>query len=191
MKLTRLLAILVLFAQTSHAAIQYAFKNDVGQVRFEAQGRPKLTTIAGDGTGVKGNLAQDNNVLKGQVQFDLETLQTHLALRDRHMKEKYLQTKEHPTATLTDVKITLPDGWGKTVKEATAVPFTADLDLHGVKKAITGTVDLKSADQKVQLKAQFPVKLSEYKIDIPSFMGVTVAEDVKVFVDTTAEVQTK
>jgi polyisoprenoid-binding protein YceI len=191
MKKTRWLVLLIFFSQLSQAAIQYAFKNEVGQVRFEAQGRPKLTTISGDGTGVKGNLAQDNNMLKGTVEFNLDTLQTHLALRDRHMKEKYLQTKEHPVATLTDVKITLPDGWGKTVKEAKAVAFTADLSLHGVKKTITGTVDLKSADQKVELKAQFPVKLSEYKIDIPSFMGVTVAEDVKVYVDTTAEVQTK
>lgn len=173
------------------AATQYAFKQDVGQVRFEAQGRPKLITINGDGKGVRGSLTQEGDQMKGELEFDLGSLETHLALRDRHMKEKYLQVQDHPVAKLTEIQITIPATF-KTEKKAAGVPFTAMLTLHGEKKPVKdGKVNLEEKDGKVEIKAEFPLKLSEHKIDIPSFAGVTVAEDIKVFVATAAEVQSK
>jgi polyisoprenoid-binding protein YceI len=172
----------------SFAAIQYGFKKDVGQVRFEAQGKPKLMTISGDGVGVDGKLAEDQGSLKGELSFQLDSLQTHLALRDHHMKDKYLQTAQHPTAKVTDIQIKLPEGWMTTTKEAKSLAFTGILELHGQKQPITGTADLKDNGGKIHLQAQFPVQLSKHGIDIPSFAGVVVAEDIKVFVNTDVEV---
>jgi len=105
------------------------------------------------------------------------------------MKEKYLQVSQFPTAKISDIEIALPAGWLESAKEAKGLEFTGQLELHGVKKPVKGTVNLQADGDKVSLKAEFPLKLSAHSIDIPSFAGVTVAEDITVTVDTSAAVQ--
>jgi hypothetical protein len=46
--------------------------------------------------------------------------------------------------------------------------------------------DLERKDEALSLKAKFKIYLSQHKIMIPSFAGVTVANEVQVSVQTTA-----
>ena len=182
---------LALTSALSHAAVTYDFQNSVGEVKFEAVGKPKLMKINGHGKGVVGSLSQDKSKMSGELSFELGTLGTDIDLRDRHMKDKYLQVGQFPTAKLSDIEIALPAGWMESAKEAKDLEFTAQLELHGVKKPVKGKVNLQADGEKVALKAEFPLKLSAHSIDIPSFAGVTVAEDITVTVDTAAAVAKK
>lgn len=180
---------LLMVHSLSFAAITYDFKNSAGEVKFEAVGKPKLMKINGHGKGVVGSLAQEKGKLSGELSFELATLGTDIDMRDHHMKDKYLQVSQFPTAKLSDIEIALPDGWLESAKEAKGLAFTAQMELHGVKKPVKGTVNLQAEGDKVNLKAEFPLKLSAHSIDIPSFAGVTVAEDITVTVDSSAAVQ--
>lgn len=144
-----------------------AFAQDIKKcdVTFRATGSPGFITIDGEGKSpCQGSLESKGNMTSQRIVLDLRKLDTGISLRDRHMKDKYLEVKKHPEAILTDFST---DGQGK---------FKGTLELHGVKKEIMGKYTLNGKD----MDASFEVKLSDFEIKIPSFMGVTVAEIVTV-----------
>ena len=52
------------------------------------------------------------------------------------------------------------------------------VDEHGVEKEITGVYNIESGQLKSS--AQFEIKLSDFNIDIPVYLGVKVADVVKI-----------
>ena len=58
--------------------------------------------------------------------------------------------------------------------------FTASLTLHGVKNAVTGTVDAHPAGDGLHVKASFPVNLSDHHITEPRYLGVGVKNTVQI-----------
>jgi polyisoprenoid-binding protein YceI len=58
--------------------------------------------------------------------------------------------------------------------------FTGSLSLHGAKKLVTGTVDVRQAGPALRVKASFPVLLSDYGISKPRYLGVGVKDTVQV-----------
>lgn len=138
-------------------------------VNFTATGSPGFVTIDGEATSpCEGKIEMGAySLISERIELDLTKLETGISLRDRHMKNKYLEVKKHPKAVLTGLKT--PD-------EKT---FEGMLELHGVKKKISG--EYKIEGDKVY--ANFKIRLSDYLIKIPSFMGVTVAETVSIRVN--------
>jgi hypothetical protein len=108
-----------------------------------------------------------------------------MEMRDEHMKENYLQTNkpENKFAQLEIQNLNIPSEYWKNNKELN-LDFSGDLTLHGVKKSIIGKILLSPYREKfpVNTISELKVKLSDYKIDIPSFAGITVAEDVNITV---------
>lgn len=148
-----------------------------GTATFLAVGRPSLLKIKGEGAGLKGDGKLESkgseSLVSGTFKFELKTLKTGMGLRDKHMNEKYLQTDKYPEATLALAPTALTLG-----KEG---PFEGDLTLKGVTKKVKGkAVVTQAADGVLKVKAEFPIKLTDYKVGIPSFAGITVAEDVDV-----------
>lgn len=130
-------------------------------VEFIAVGNPSALKIVGvdeNKKGLSGNVERVKDDFKGEASFDLRGLDTGISLRNKHMKEKYLQTEKYPFA-----KLSFPD---------------KKLTLHGVTKEINP--ELKVIGGKVE--AKFKINLADYKIDIPSFMEITVAKTVDVSV---------
>src|SRR5690606_11577727 len=150
-----------------------------GQVVFEAVGKPSFLKIKGQGEGPTGEVRLAPKI-QGTFKFKMDTLKTGIDLRDQHMKEKYLQVAEHPTAELKieDVQNFDP------AKESQSLPFTGHLTIHGVQKPVAGNVDVTKEDKGYKVKAAFETKISDYAIDIPSYSGITVADAVKVSVET-------
>ncbi len=115
----------------------------------------------------------------GSLVVDLRTLDTGIALRDDHMREKYLEVDKAPgydRATLSeiDLKGVNPDspvGKGS---------FTGSFMLHGTKKTVSGPVQVRQAGAGVRVKASFPINLSEYNIPEPRYLGVGVKNTVQV-----------
>ena len=117
--------------------------------------------------------------LDGSVVVDLRTLDTGISLRNEHLREKYLEVDKGPDygqAVLSEIVLKglspdSPTGKGS---------FTASLTLHGVKNAVTGTVDAHPAGDGLRVKASFPVNLLDYGIPKPRYLGVGVKNIVQV-----------
>lgn len=176
MRIVNLLILCIIFFATQNllAASKYKFDSKAGKTVFETKGWPSLIVIKGEGLGAKGELIEDQKTLSGELIVDLTSLKTGIDLRDNHMKDKYLQVKDFPTAKLTITKMPIPE------KLSGEVKFSGEMEVHGVTKKIEGMATLSSSENGVTVKAEFPLKLSDYKIEIPSYKGITVAEKVKV-----------
>ncbi|MBC7741611.1 MAG: YceI family protein [Bdellovibrionaceae bacterium] len=153
-----------------------------GQVQFDAVGRPSMLKIKGEAIGAIANLSVTDHNLNGTIKFDLNALKTGIDLRDEHMKDKYLQVKQgdNAIATLTFTDFPIPLSWTAAAAKIPSWTFRAMLHLHGVDREITGNYSIGS--NKMDTIAKFDIKLSDFKIDIPTYLGVKVADIVNVVV---------
>jgi len=141
---------------------------------FEA----RTSAVAGDLV-----LADTSGAVKGAVQVDLATLQTGIGLRDRHMKDKYLEigrSDTFTTARLEEIRIERA--------EEGSMPFHAKLTLHGEQHSVSGIADLQGQqrDGALRVRARFPISLAAFGIQAPRYLGVGVRDEVQVQVQFTA-----
>ncbi len=112
-------------------------------------------------------------------EVDLNTLDTGIGLRNRHMRENYLECERFPKATfegkITTVTVLAPEHFRVTTK--------GQFYCHGVvrEREITGEIFV-NGDQ-LRIKSTFPVKLSDHQIKIPSIMFYKIDETMQVEVD--------
>lgn len=167
-------------AQTFRAAPQ-------SEVRFEAIARPSLLNIKGVGGKLRGVLEVKEQAASGRFEVETASFTTDIALRDNHLREKYLKTKEHPKARFILEPVSLPADWkpGQDVK----TKFTGRMNLVGVTKPISGEISVEGASMKTE--AKFPLKLSDFGIEAPKYMGLTVNDVVNVEVSVPAFVIAK
>lgn len=176
----------ILFLVSSFSA--HAQKIDLSsgaKVEFDAVGKPAMINIKGTGAKATGSLASADNNLLGEFIVNLKEFTTDMDLRDEHMKEKYLEVEKK--------------GFDKAIlkinqKVIAALPtngtwepqgLTGLLTLHGVTKEVPLSCKLNVKDSKAVGSVNFKIKVQDYKIDIPSFAGVTMTDEVavKVLVD--------
>jgi len=121
----------------------------------------------------------------GSLAVDLRTIDTGIALRNDHLKEKYLEVDKaagYEQAVLSDVVLQGLNADAPTGKGS----FTGSLMLHGVKKTVTGPAEIRQAGTGWRVRASFPVNLPDYNIDKPRYLGVGVKDTVQVSVTFTA-----
>jgi polyisoprenoid-binding protein YceI len=162
------------------SAVPVELRTDAGNVEFLATGWPSALKIHGKGKGPDGVLNITDRAVSGSLAVDLTSLETGIALRDRHLKEEYLQVDRFPQArlTLTHLDVTqVPEG---AAFGPVTVPFEGTLLLHGVEKPVSGQAKVSRNDARVNVSAQFSIKLGDFGVDIPKYMGITVAEKVDV-----------
>ena len=177
----KLFLTIFLFCSLSYGAVkaqQFEFKPEAGKVGFKTKGWPNLVTIKGEGKGVTGSLTQNEGKVSGELVFDLSTLKTGIELRDSHMKDNYLEVKQFPTAKLKLTDVEFPKDLDGDMK------FKGMMTLHGVEKEVEGKAELDNDDGNIKMTAEIPVKLSDFKIAIPSYKGITVAEKVSIHFET-------
>ena len=176
MKIKILFLCFLITSLTAQAAI-YKLSPEKGKISFFAKGKPALISIKGEGEGATATLVEKNKELNGEVSFQLKTLTTGIKLRDEHLKNKYLEIEKYPVAILKITNLNIGDGLQKPFK------FNAKLSLHGVEQLVEGDVTVIKESNNQKLSAEFKIKLSQFKIEIPNFQGITVAEDVEIKVD--------
>lgn len=137
------------------------------QVSFKAIG-PGGLAIEGKGSDVTVREQSDKLI----ASVGLGSLQTGIALRDRHMKEKYLETAKYPRAVFTVAKSKLK------------IPGEGDADgslqLHGVTKPVRIHFKATGNDKTATVTGSSRINMKEFKIEVPSYLGVTVKPDVTV-----------
>ena len=151
-----------------------------GQVQFEATGKPAMIKIKGQGEGAQANLKVVEQKISGELIFNIKSLKTGIELRDEHMKTKYLQAEDFPQARLSIKDLALPATWSVKNPVIKDQEFKGLLKLHGVEKEVSVKFSVES--NRLNGQAQFEVRLSDFSIDIPEYLGVKVADTVKVIV---------
>jgi polyisoprenoid-binding protein YceI len=138
---------------------------------FEA----KTDVVTGEVT-----VANPDEPLDGALLVDLQSLETGIGLRDRHMKSNYLEVErgaEYAAARLEEIRIERLSG--KTT-------FRGLLTLHGERREVTGTAEIKPTASGYRVDANFPVRMSEFRIPDATYLGVGVKNEVQVRVNFTA-----
>ena len=123
--------------------------------------------------------------LAGEVRVALATIDTGIALRNQHLKEKYLEVAKgagYDTAVVSD--IAFRDAPGEAFEGS--APFTAQLLLHGVKRPLEGTAEIRHLGANRRVKAVFPVVLPDFGIEAPQYLGVGVGTRLMVTAQFTA-----
>jgi polyisoprenoid-binding protein YceI len=127
------------------------------------------------GTSEKLELQDDGERLTLTVPLD--SLDTGIELRNRHMREKYLETGKYPQAVLVVPWSALKRAKAGETQEGTA---TGTLTLHGqtrqlpFKYRVVRTGDTQAVSGKLQLNFR------DFGVNVPSYMGITVKPDIDV-----------
>jgi len=158
--------------------------SDSSKVSFLAVGKPSFIKIKGEGKNVTGSVTVVNSLVNGSFKFPLKTLSTGIDMRDRHMKEKYLKVETYPMAELKLSEINLPKSWSLKNAELKDVAFKGTMTLHDKQSVVSGTFEmLKGANGMYNIKAVFPLKMTEYNIEIPVYAGIHVVDSIDVTVE--------
>jgi polyisoprenoid-binding protein YceI len=134
------------------------------------------------GTGHEIRLQDDGTALR--VIVPLAQHKTGVALRDRHMREKYLEVDRYPDAVLEVPwsSVRLPADGQRL--EGTG---TGTMTLHGQSREVPFRYTIARAGTRYQVAGSAPVNLKDFGIEIPSYFGVTVQPDIATTVTFTAE----
>ena len=172
-----LVAVVLLFGlQSPCVAIPVDIDQATAKTTFVAVGKPAMLRIHGESEGIISKLTIENKVVNGDIDVQMEKFKTGIDTRDEHMKKKYLEVEKFPEAVLKIKDLNVADLKAGAKKDMT---FKADLTLHGVTKEVEVKSKLEAlTEAKFKIQATANIKLSDFKIDIPSYAGIKVADSV-------------
>jgi polyisoprenoid-binding protein YceI len=116
------------------------------------------------------------------ISIDMGSLDTGVSLRNKEMRELYLQTPKFPKATFKSVSVSGPASIAQ--GQPADVSVTGDFTLHGVTKRMTFPVRVVLlADGRLHATTNFNVKMPDFGISVPHNILVTVEDMVPVRLD--------
>ena len=182
------IGLLALFPRSSPAAEGPSFSVESGDVRVVLPLKPggafeaKTSSLTGSLTLGMSKPAP----LSGELTVDLATLDTGIDLRNHHLREKYLEVQKGPgfsRAVLSEILLT--DAAGEGFQGPTG--FTGTLLIHGVRRPVKGTAEIRRVGTSVRVEAKCPLDLGDFAITPPEYLGVGVASKVMLKVSLTAK----
>ncbi|MEQ9568696.1 MAG: YceI family protein [Longimicrobiales bacterium] len=129
-----------------------------------------------DGDGVRPGTAFDGARLYFEV--DLASLDTGIGLRNRHMRENYLEVEEHPYATFAGTVARIVD-----TADGLRVESDGTFTVHGVSRARSLDCLALADGDGWRVSCGFVVNLTDHDIEIPKIMFLKLAEDIRVELD--------
>jgi polyisoprenoid-binding protein YceI len=136
-----------------------------GPAGMKIEGRTSDLNVVEDGG---GNVA---------IAVSLTNLATGIALRDRHMKEKYLEVQKFPSATLTIARAALKVPAGG---QQVAVDVPGSVQIHGQTRPVSVHYEAKGEGAASSARGAFHINMNDFGITVPTYLGVTVKPDVDV-----------
>ncbi|MCH7410893.1 YceI family protein [Belliella sp. DSM 111904] len=173
-RLLQLIVICLIITQTEDAFAQ-VYKTETGKAEFLS--KAPLNEFVGTSDKLNGLIDLDKNLVDFFI--DLNTLKTGISLRDKHMRENYLETKKYPFAEFTGKFKTIPKFDQKSQEEVIVLGV---FKIHGVERKveIPATIQKTSNNNEVAFQSKFIIKLSDYKITIPKVVFYELAEEQEV-----------
>jgi len=153
-------------------AKELSFKEGFIQAQTEILGD---SNIAPKSSHIVTKLTMDETLesLNGDISFELLSLKSENEKRDEHMHET-LHVKEHPSTNfkLKEVK-----------KEADGYHILGVLTLNNQIKAIDTKAEISEQNNLVKLKGGFSIKMTEFSIEPPTLLFLSVRDEVAITYD--------
>ena len=112
-------------------------------------------------------------------QVDLNTLDTGIGLRNRHMRENYLETDDYPLAMFKGKVISVEQQSDSTFLTTAKGTFT----VHGVEQPMTTTGTVTVSRDQYRIQSQFDLDITDYNIEIPQVMFLRINKMMDIRVD--------
>src|SRR5688572_22963245 len=132
-------------------------------VAFTAVG-PAGLKIEGKGS----DLSINDDAQNITVIVVLANMKTGIDLRDKHMREKYLEVSKYPNAELVVPRASLKfpaDG-------ASSGQAQGTMKIHGKTKPVTFSYTAKRSGPKLDVSGDVRININDYGIEVPNYMGV-------------------
>jgi len=111
---------------------------------------------------------ETKNIDKVAVSIPVSTFDSQNANRDSHMIE-VVEGIKYPAITFSSTLIK---------SDNSKLTVTGNLTFHSVSKPVTFDAVSKISDTEIEVTGSFSVKMSEYKIENPSLMGIATTDDI-------------
>jgi len=196
------LSLLVLIVGTAAMAEVKTFQtvpNDAkNSVEFVSDAT--MERIVGRTSNIAGSLNVDVNDLMatkvGNFTVDLRTIDTGIAMRNGHLRDKYLHTEKNPNATFTLTKFVSSDKTGLKSGETAKTVAEGELSINGVSKTyqipLTLTYSITNPEAQQRLygstgdilvaSGHWTVKLADHQVERPQMLMMRIAEDQEISV---------
>jgi len=117
-----------------------------------------------------------------QVTINIDSLDTGVSLRNKEMRERYLQTDKFGTATFKSISVTGPASIAP--NQPAEISVTGDMTLHGVTKRMTIPVRVVLIPEgRIHATSNFKIHMPDFGINVPHTILVTVNDEVPVRLD--------
>jgi polyisoprenoid-binding protein YceI len=126
-------------------------------------------------------LSPDSDYSNREFYFEVElaSLDTGIGLRNRHMRENYLETDTYPYVSfkgkLTSVAVDSADDY--------SITGAGIFSLHGFDREISIIANVFNDENGIKVQSEFDIKLSDYNIEIPSLMFLKINETIHLILD--------
>lgn len=112
-------------------------------------------------------------------EVDLASLETGISLRDRHMRDNYLEVEEYPWATLEgelgSIERRTGGGWH--------IAVVGEFTVHGVSRRVSVPCEATPDDRGFRVRCSWEILLSDYEIEIPQMMFMKLANEIRLELD--------
>lgn len=145
--------------QTGESSATFSGKGPAG---FKLEGTTNEVQLKDDGKTVT-------------ITVPLAKLDTGIDLRNKHMRENYLETDKFPHAVLEVAReaVKLPADGAKS--EGTG---KGKMTIRGKTREVTFKYKIEKKAGAYQAMAKVPLNIKDFDISIPSYLGVTVQPDI-------------
>ncbi len=175
--------ILLIFPLILNAAEFQVDKTKNNQVKFTST--TTIESFDGVTNNIDGYLFYESlsNLQNSKIYFevDLNTLDTGIGLRNRHMRENYLETDKYKF-TYFDAQITKVT---YTENNNYSIEATGTIFIHGINKQIVILGNLNQNSDNYTLYSSFNLNLSDFNISIPKVMFLKLNESIKISINVT------
>ncbi len=163
----------VVLSTAALADAKLAKTSDEPSVAFHAVGSVPGMKI--DGSTNELNVTDDGTNVK--ITVPLAKLDTKIALRNDHMRNKYLEVGTYPNAELTVARsaLKIPAAGASSAGDATGT-----MKIHGKEHQVTFHYAAGNSGGKIAVKGSVHLNTNDYGIVIPSYAGVTMKPDLDV-----------
>jgi polyisoprenoid-binding protein YceI len=178
MRFIRNLYLLVALFLLSVSTQAQKFQTAQGKVEFLS--KAPMSEFTGKSDKLHGLIDFDKNLVDFYV--DMNTVKTGIGLRDRHMRDNYIETKKFPFAEFTgkidDFDNLIEINPGASIE----VTVSGKFKIHGVEKPIVipGSIERNIKGDQLEVKASFAVLLGDHDIEVPKVVFYELAEEQKV-----------
>ena len=150
-------------------------------VRFISQA--PLEDITGVTDKIDGYILWDKNDMTAKSEFyfevDLASIDTGIGLRNRHLRENYLETDEYQFVSYGGKIIKAVKSDSNIIDIVTSGTFK----LHGVERNVQIDGKLYKLENGYRASSQFSIKLQDYKIERPQLMLLKIGEVIQLDVN--------